>query len=183
MIKGENVVIGKQAELDLITVDIKWRISSTSLKVFEIDAVAFLLKDDNLVRDDHDFIFYNDLEDNKNKFIKHVWQKIKHNSNNEKFQVNLKDVPTEIEKIVFGLSIYKATERGQNFNHLRNLEIDLIKDEGCLVKYELEYNEESINSMILGEIYRHKENWKFRAVNQGFLGDIKELEQYFGVNC
>ncbi len=183
MVKGENVIIGRQEQLDLIDVNIKWRISSTSLKVFEIDAVAFLLKKDDLVRNDHDLIFYNDLESNKNKFIRHIWQKIKHNSNGEKFQINLKEVPLEINKIVFGLSIYKAKERGQNFNHLKNLEIDIMNNGVELVKYELEYNQESINSMILGEVYRHKDDWKFKAVNQGFLGELKELEEYFGVNC
>lgn len=183
MIKGENIIIGEQSKLNLILVDINWKISTNITKSFEIDAFAFLLNEKEKVRNDSDFIFYNDIEINKNKFIKHLWKNIKHNSNNEKFEINLKEVPQEIKKIVFGLSIYKAKERKQNFNHINNLEINLLDNKNILSSYQIEYNEESINSMILGEIYKYKNYWKFKAINQGFIDELKELENYFGVNC
>ncbi|MBK7768938.1 MAG: TerD family protein [Sulfuritalea sp.] len=36
-------------------------------------------------------------------------------------------------------------------------------------------------SMIFGEIYRYKNDWKFKAIGQGFSGGLAALCRQFGV--
>jgi tellurium resistance protein TerD len=36
--------------------------------------------------------------------------------------------------------------------------------------------------MIFGEVYRHNNEWKFRAVGQGYKGGLGPLARNYGVN-
>ncbi len=167
---------------NLLELEINWKISPEKFKMFEIDAFAFLLKDDEKVRSDLDFIFHNHLDVDKNMCVVQKWQKIKHNTTYENFYLKINSVPEEIKKIVFCVSIYKASERKQSFNNLTGLEVKLKKEENVISNFKLEYTKEKITDMILCEIYKYKNNWKFRAVTQGFDGGIKKLEKFYGVD-
>jgi tellurium resistance protein TerD len=36
--------------------------------------------------------------------------------------------------------------------------------------------------MVFGELYRHGEEWKFKAIGQGFAGGLQPLAKSMGVN-
>ncbi len=184
MLKGHNIKLFPiNSDITNFKIKISWDISSSKLKVFEIDAFAFLLQKNDKVRNDLDFIFYNSLESQKKSCLVQQWQKIKHNIKEEIFSLDISKVQIEISKIAFGLNIYKGTERVQNFNNLKNLTIQILSDEeDILAKYTIDYDRENITSMILAEIYKHKEDWKFKAVGQGFKDGILTLQNHYGVN-
>jgi tellurium resistance protein TerD len=183
LIKGQTTNIFELGKApNLIDLEINWKISPDKFKMFEIDAFAFLLKKDEKVRNDLDFVFHNHLDVDKKMCVIQKWQRIKHNTTHENFYLKLNNVPNEIMKIVFCVSIYKASERKQSFNNLIDLEVTLKKDENIISNFKLEYTKEKITDMILCEVYKYKNNWKFRAVTQGFDGGIKKLENFYGVD-
>jgi len=49
-------------------------------------------------------------------------------------------------------------------------------------RYDLSEDASLETSMIIGEVYRHNTEWKFKAVGQGFRGGFPELIRSFGVN-
>ena len=51
-----------------------------------------------------------------------------------------------------------------------------------VVRYDLSEDASVETAMILGEVYRHGAEWKFRAVGQGFKGGLGPLAAHFGVN-
>lgn len=183
LIKGQTTNLFKvESAPNLLELSINWKISADKFKMFEVDAFAFLLKDDEKVRNDLDFIFHNHLDIDNDMPIIQKWQKIKHNTTHESFYIKLNKVPKEISKIVFCLSIYKSHERMQSFNNLSDLEVLLKKDQDVLTEFKLEYTKEKITEMILCEIYKYKDYWKLRAVTQGFNQGMKKIENFYGVD-
>ena len=51
-----------------------------------------------------------------------------------------------------------------------------------ITRYDLTEDSSTETAMIFGEVYRHGEEWKFRAVGQGFAGGLGPMARNFGVN-
>ena len=51
-----------------------------------------------------------------------------------------------------------------------------------VVRFDLSEDASLETSMIFGELYRHRREWKFRAVAQGYRGGLGALARSFGVN-
>ncbi|MDR2386927.1 MAG: TerD family protein, partial [Deltaproteobacteria bacterium] len=51
-----------------------------------------------------------------------------------------------------------------------------------IVKFDLSEDMSTETAMIFGEIYRHKGEWKFKAVGQGFTGGLHALASHFNVD-
>lgn len=61
--KGGNVNLSKEAPtLTNMTVGLGWNPRATDGQAFDLDAIAFLVKEDGKVRADNDFIFFNNLK-------------------------------------------------------------------------------------------------------------------------
>jgi tellurium resistance protein TerD len=61
--KGGNISLSKtDPQLKNMLVGLSWDARSTDGLDFDLDASVFMVKDDNKVRGDHDFIFYNQLK-------------------------------------------------------------------------------------------------------------------------
>ena len=82
------------------------------------------------VRNDHDFIFYNQP--------KSICGAIEHTGDNrngigdgddETIKVNLALIPSDIEKVIVTVTIHEAEYRQQNFGQIYNAFIRIINDE------------------------------------------------------
>ena len=61
--KGGNVNLSKEAPgLTNITVGLGWDPRATDGQEFDLDAIAFLINEAGKVRNDQDFIFFNNLK-------------------------------------------------------------------------------------------------------------------------
>ncbi|RIY32094.1 chemical-damaging agent resistance protein C [Psittacicella hinzii] len=181
--KGGNVNLSKEApSLRRVLVGLGWDVRATDGEAFDLDASAFLIKADNKVRSDADFIFYNQL--------KSVDGSVVHQGDNrtgagdgddEALIVDLNAVPAEIQRVVFTVTIYSEK---QTFGQVSNAFIRLVNDETGVevARYDLGEDFANETALIFGELYRHSGDWKFRAVGQGFNGGLRELAKGFGVN-
>ena len=87
----------------------------------------------------------------------------------EQILINLANVPSNFEKLVFVVNIYDCKKRNQDFGMIENAFIRLVdadKNEE-LYRYNLSENYQGMTAMIFGEIYRYKGEWKFTATGQG----------------
>lgn len=86
----------------------------------------------------------------------------------EQIMVNLQQVPSEIEKMVFVVNIYDGKARKQHFGMISNAFIRLVdmdsKNEIC--KFNLSENYNNMTGLVVGEIYRKNGEWKFNAIGQ-----------------
>jgi tellurium resistance protein TerD len=88
----------------------------------------------------------------------------------ELIEVTLSNVADDIQKIKFGVVIWRAEERGQKFGNVQNAFIRIYDKQTRteLARYDLgsEFSDETF--VVFGELYRHNGEWKFRAIGQGY---------------
>ncbi|MCM1498549.1 MAG: TerD family protein [Clostridium sp.] len=86
----------------------------------------------------------------------------------EQIMVNLPQIPTAIDKVVFVVNIYDARSRGQHFGMIRNAFIRLVNMDNNteICRYNLSDNYNNMTGLVVGEIYRKNGEWKFNAIGQ-----------------
>ena len=184
--KGGNVSLSKVVgqTLDKVTVGLGWDERLTDGQSFDLDASAFCLGANGKVRNDYDFIFYNNLI-GLDGAIEHLGDNLDGGSDgdDEQIVISLKTVPPDITKIVVCVSIHDAFDRRQNFGMVSNAFARVVNnhDETELARFDLTEDTSSETAMIFAELYRYKGEWKFRAVGQGFAGGLEPLVLHYGV--
>ncbi len=152
---------------------------------FDLDAAAFLTNESGKVTNDLDFVFYNNL--------KHQSGAVEHQGDNltgegegddEQILVDLTKVPQNIAKIAFTVTIHDADVRGQNFGQVSNAFIRVVNDATGveLIRYDLGEEFSIETAVVVGELYRHGQEWKFNAIGSGFQGGLAALCRNFGIN-
>jgi tellurium resistance protein TerD len=184
--KGGNVSLSKEAPgLTAVTVGLGWDVRSTTGTDFDLDASAIAVKTDGKVVSDQHFIFFNNLK-SPDGSIEHLGDNLTGagEGDDEQVNVNLASVPTEIDKIVFPVSIYDADTRQQNFGQVRNAFIRVVNQSGGteIARYDLSEDASTETAMVFGELYRAGTDWKFRAVGQGYASGLRGIASDFGVN-
>jgi tellurium resistance protein TerD len=184
--KGGNVSLSKEAPgLQHIIIGLGWDSRATDGAAFDLDASAFLTKEDGKVRSDSDFIFYNNAKSSDGS-VEHTGDNTtgEGEGDDEQVKVNLSGVPGDITKIVVTVTIHDAEARRQNFGMVQSAFIRVVNaaDNAEIVRYDLSEDFSVETAMIFGEVYRHGSEWKFRAVGQGFAGGLGALARNFGVN-
>jgi len=184
--KGGNVSLNKLApQLEKIIVGLGWDVRSTDGEAFDLDGSAFLLTESGKVRNERDFIFYNQLRS--------VDDTVVHSGDNltgagegddETIAVDLKGLSADVTRITFCVTIHEAEARHQNFGMVSKASIRVVNaaNNEELARYDLSEDASLETAMIFGELYRHGSEWKFRAVGQGAVGGLGSLAQNFGVN-
>jgi len=184
--KGGNVSLSKEAPgLKAITLGLGWDVRSTDGAPFDLDASAFLLKEEGKVRSDSDFIFYNNLK-SVDGSVEHTGDNLTGvgDGDDESIKVDLSRVSPEIARIAVTVTIHEAEARKQSFGMVSNAFIRVVNqaDNKELARYDLSEDASVETAMIFGELYRHGGEWKFRAVGQGSKGGLSPLARNYGVN-
>lgn len=189
--KGGKVSLAKVAAeagisggLTKITVGLGWDTNRyDGGAAFDLDAAAFMLNASGKVRNENDFIFYNNLQG----------QGVTHTGDNrtgdgdgddEQINVDLTAIPADVEKVSFTVTIDQAEARNQNFGMVENAYIRVVDTATNteLLKYDLCEDFSVETAIVVAEIYRHNGEWKFNAVGSGFSGGLAALCANFGIN-
>ena len=102
----------------------------------------------------------------------------------EQILVDLARVPANINKIDITVTIYDADMRRQNFGQVSNAFVRIVDaaTEREILRYDLAEDFYDETAVIVGELYRYGNEWKFNAIGSGFRGGLEALCHYFGVN-
>jgi tellurium resistance protein TerD len=184
--KGGNVSLSKEAPgLDAIMVGLGWDVRATDGTDFDLDASAFLLNAGGKVRSDADFVFYNNKDGASGAVIHQGDNRTgEGEGDDEQIKITLSKLPADIDKVAVVVTIHNGEANGQSFGQVSNAFIRLVDEKTSkeVVRYDLSEDASVETAMILGEVYRHGGDWKFRAVGQGFKGGLGPLATNYGVN-
>jgi len=185
--KGGNVSLSKEEPgLKNILIGLGWDARATDGADFDLDASAFLLGESGKVRNDTDFIFYNQLR-SADGSVEHTGDNLtgEGEGDDESIKVDLGRVPAEIQKLAIAVTIHDADARRQNFGMVQNAFIRIVNGDSNreVARFDLAEDYSTETALIFGEVYRHGADWKFRAVGQGFQGGLAPLARNFGVNA
>ncbi len=184
--KGGNVSLSKEAPgLRGVRVGLGWDTRVTDGSAFDLDASVFLLNEGGRVRSDADFIFYNN-KNGANGAVVHQGDNLtgEGSGDDEVVVVGLDQLPADIQKLSFAVTIHEAEGRRQNFGMVSNAYIRVVNSDGGteIARYDLSEDASTETAMIFGDLYRHNGEWKFKAIGQGFAGGLGPLAQSLGVN-
>lgn len=177
--RGQNIALSDIAHINVHMVVIS---GEDVQSLLEIDFSAFLLNENGRVRGDADFIYYNN--DGYGGFV------IRHGTTDhlalgsvDTFQVTLGSVDHDVQRICFAASIHDGEIRTDSFRHVRQATIAIDDAAGMpIARYDLNEPDSPETALILGELYRRGDWWKFRAVGQGFVGGLAALATSFGLD-
>jgi tellurium resistance protein TerD len=184
--KGGNISLSKtDPTLKNVLVGLGWDVRATDGADYDLDASAFMVKEDGKVRSDSDFIFYNQT--------KSTCGSVEHTGDNrtgagdgddETVVVLLDKVPADVQRVAFTVTIYDAEVRKQNFGQIARAYVRIVNKDtnNEVARYDLSEDASIETAMIFGEIYRHGGEWKFRAVGQGYAGGLAALARQYGIN-
>lgn len=185
--KGGNVSLSKEAPtMKNVLIGLGWDARSTDGQDFDLDASAFLLTSAGKVRGDADFIFYNNLKSTDGS-VMHTGDNRtgEGDGDDEALKIKLDQIPAEVDKIVFVVTIHDATVRRQSFGQVSGAFIRLVNDDNHqeVARYDLTEDASTETAMLFGELYRHNTEWKFRAVGQGYAGGLSSVCAQYGINA
>ena len=184
--KGGNVSLTKtDPGLTNVQVGLGWDARSTDGAAFDLDASVFLVGDDGKVLSDGHFVFYNQKTSPDGAVI-HAGDNTTGagEGDDETVTINLPGVEAGVKRVVFAVTIHEAESRKQNFGMVRNAFMRVLNKDSSteLARYDLSEDYSTETAMVFGEIYRNGEEWKFKAVGQGFAGGLGALAKDHGVN-
>ena len=174
--KGQKADVTKGRGLSELQVSLGW---STQVKEMEVDGAAFLLSANGSCASDEDFIFYGQPVSRGNA----VRTNPSSNDRNDGFQISIPNLPGDIEKIAFTLTIHEGEKRGYHFSSVKDTFL-LITDSHSgevILRFEFGQDLQQETAIVLGELYRYKGEWKFNAIGSGFHGGLAALCNNFGI--
>lgn len=176
--KGANTTLEHNGADDII-IGLGWQIKNNT---FGLNCSAFMLNQIGKIRNDKDFIFCNQTEGPDACIILDDSPQL--DSDSTHFHVNLSKIPLDVTKIIFTIAINEIENFECNFSMVEKAYIRIMQNTSSkqeFIRYDLENTNQEV-TLIIGEIYRYKKNWKFRAVGQGYKENINAITSMFGID-
>jgi len=173
LVKGQNVSLTKDnPSLTEIGIGLGWDVNSGNGDKFDLDASAFILKNDKLHNGGASIVFFN----NKTQpGITHEGDNLTGDGDGDDETINVvfSALPADVDKIQIVVNIFDAQNRRQNFGMVKNAFVRVYdkttKNE--LAKYDLSEDYSANNAVVFGELYKKDNEWKFKAIGEGKNGD------------
>lgn len=138
---------------------------------------VLLLNANGKVRSDDDFYFYNHPVAADGS-VQLLGKTPTTDGSEDRISFDLTAVPSGIDRIVIAASRYGEAR----FGELEDVRITLADAAGeSLLRFAFD-DAGSVTAVIFGELYRRGEEWKFRAVGQGYETGLAGLATDFGVD-
>ncbi|MFI0962193.1 TerD family protein [Streptomyces sp. NPDC021080] len=175
MVKGSNVSLAALSEnTDSVIVSLGW---ASPTGEGDADVSVLLLDTNGKVRSDGDFYFYNNPVAADGS-VQLLGKTPTADGNEDRIGFDLSAMPSEVDRIVLAASRYE----GARFGELERVRLALADGGGEeLLRFAID-DADAMSAIIFGELYRRAEDWKFRAVGQGYEAGLAGLATDFGVD-
>lgn len=180
IVKGQKWSIMSNGVIpDRIKLCIGWEIMDQRC---EVDASAFMLCQNEKVPSDQWFVFYGQ-DMSPDSSVRYKSNKGNDNlPDDAEIIIDLNRVRADIQKISVCATIYESMEQNLNFGMVKNVYTRVLDDSNNELCYMpiVDYSDE-VKSLVIGEVYRYKNLWKFCVVSAGYKRDLAQLCNIYGV--
>lgn len=193
--KGQKIDLG----LTNMTIGLGWDPNEGTGHDFDLDVSAIMINEQRKLLAENYFIFYNNLcgrghsgdECINNKCdglygIRHTGDDpgggFSDGDDDEALIVDLTKVDSQINEILFVVTIHDFETRKQNFGQVRNSYIRIVDNNNGeeIAKYELDEDFSIETGVEFGRLYKRNGEWKFEASGIGYKADLGFfLEKYY----
>ena len=184
--KGQKVDLTKSNPgVKKFLVGLGWDVNAfDSGTAFDLDTSAFLVGEDGKCPSEKEFIFYGNLKHSSGG-VEHMGDNLTGagEGDDEQIKIDIDNIPANISKIAFTVTIHEAEARKQNFGQVSNAYIRVMDEGGSeLIRYDLGEDFSIETAVVVGELYRHGAEWKFNAIGSGFQGGLAALCGHYGIS-
>ena len=179
--KGQKIDIG----LTKMSVGLGWKPNEGTGAAFDLDASAFMIDGNRVIPAEEYFVFYGN-QDSPDKALHHTGDDPTGGNSaegdDETIQVDLSKVNSNVQEILFVVTIHEATQRKQNYGQVRDSYIRIVDDSNGqeIAKYELGEDFSIETAIEFGRLYKKDGKWKFEASGIGYKEDLAFfLSKYF----
>lgn len=167
----------KNPGLEKVILGAGWDIASVG-QAFDIDISAFLLNSNGKVAQvPADVIFFN------NKFGEGIHLEGDNRTgagdgDDERIQIDLSKIRSDVQKIVFIVTIHNAQEKRQTFGMVNNSYVRLLdsqNNEKEICRFNLKENGSTVTSVVFAELYKDGYEWYFKAIGDGKIADLNGM--------
>lgn len=184
--KGQPVVLAKQDAITKIIAGLSWDARRTDGDKFDADVSAFLLGEDGNVIGGklENVVFYNNLRSEDGS--------ITHSGDNrtgdgegydETLTIELDKVNPAVKRIILTASVHNVAPANLNFGQVTNASIDVNVQGGEKFTYDLTEDHSGHRAVVLVEVYRHQDNWRVKALDEGYTNGLAQALQAYGVDA
>ncbi|WDV45599.1 TerD family protein [Clostridiaceae bacterium M8S5] len=181
--KGQRINLSKEdASLSKIMVGLGWdpvkggqgggfiKSLFSSTPEIDCDASLFMLNANDKLESSKHVVYFGNLKSYDGSIV-HMGDNLTGDGDgdDEQIMVNLKDVPSNVQKLVFVVNIYDCIKRRQHFGMIQNAFIRIVNMDNNkeMVRFNLTEQYSNMTALTVGELYRHDNEWKFVALGQG----------------
>lgn len=101
----------------------------------------------------------------------------------ETITVDFSKLDPRVNAILFVINIYQGKQRGQNFGQVKNPKARLYYSSGDVADlvYELDEDFDTQTTMEFCMLYKHNDEWKFKAIGEGNENGLTEELRKWGI--
>ncbi|MFI1498170.1 TerD family protein [Streptomyces platensis] len=175
MTKGSNVGLAALSDdAGSVLVSLSW---SSAAGAGDADVSVLLLGGNGKVRSDADFFFYNNPA-SPDGSVQLLGKTPTGSGSEDRISLDLTAMPPEVDRAVLAASQYGDSR----FGELDDLRLTLADRAGeALLGYTIA-GATTESAFLFGELYRRGEEWKFRAIGQGYETGLAGLATDFGID-
>lgn len=181
--KGESVSIKEKAPaLTKLHVGMGWDTNDEENgKSFDLDVTAVVLNDAGKVIDGGGVIYYGNLDYKANgeNVVHHTGDNLtgEGEGDDEVIEVSLDKLPATVAKIAFLVNIYDASSKGQDFSKVKSSFVRLVdaNTQVEFARHDLASEFAGKSGVVVGELYKEGDAWKFKAIEEGVDGSIDQI--------
>ncbi len=167
----------KNPGLEKVILGAGWDVASIG-QDFDVDIAAFLLNANGKVGQiPQDVIFFN------NKFGDGIYLEGDNRTgagegDDERIQIDLSQIRSDVQKIVFIVTIHNAQEKRQTFGMVNNSYVRILdakNNEKEICRFNLKENGSTVTSVVFAELYKDGYEWYFKAIGDGKIADLNGM--------
>jgi tellurium resistance protein TerD len=182
MKRGANVALTREIpNLTGLVLGMSWKAGAEHVLDESLVFAAVLCGPDGRARSDQDLVFFNQLTA-ADESVHQLEQAL--GADREQIVIELAAVPAEIHRIVAVLYVNEWPGQRRTLGQLRSCVIrvldtadnrELVRSEELAPAFSTE------TAVVLGEVYRHDQDWKFKVLGQGYSKGITGIAADYGI--
>jgi tellurium resistance protein TerD len=183
MKRGANVALSREIpNLRGLVVGAAWDAGAeTALADNMVMATVLCGRDGRALSDQH-FVFFNQLS-TPDLSVQELQLLV--GNDQEQVEIDLDRVPPAVDKIVFLVYVNEGPAQKRTLGQLRSCRVRVLNLDGNaeLVRSEdLASGLREERALVLGEVYRHPEGWKFRVLGDGYAKGMAAVAADYGLS-
>lgn len=170
-----------------VMIGIGWDVVGFDADAPDLDVSIFLVDKNEKTRVDEDFVFYNNLK-TPDGAVEHMGDNRTGagEGDDENIRIDLEQIPFDVFRVFFVISIYEADLKKQSFASVRNTFLRIMNEETGIELMRFNLDQEFVDApkataVNVGFLERSGPNWFFEGLGAMTEGGLKEIATQYGI--